>query len=338
MEQNTDILFSILIPAYKLEYIEDAICSVLGQTYYNLELIIVDDCSPENLKSVVDTFSDSRLHYYRNEYNFGAIRVVDNWNKCLKYANGEYVICMGDDDMLAPTCLEDYNNIIKKYPGLNVYHTRTFLIDENSNIWHIQEQRPEFESGYALLWYRWKERGWQYIGDFLYKRSHLIAEGGFFNIPLAWGSDDITAVRAAIPNGIANVDSPGFYYRMNPFTISLSSDERIKAESALIEFAWYAELIDKSESDDDIDKILINLIQKNLNAHFKTKIRLNFQADITANPSHFKFWYKNSEKFFLSKNEVLSAAYYAIKNRTKQNFNDHIGKLFGLINIKNDHL
>ena len=114
--------FSIVIPAYKNNFLSEAIKSVLNQTYLDFELIIVDDCSPEDLKTVVDQFNDKRIQYYRNKKNCGAINVVDNWNICLSLCNGEYIICMGDDDLILPNCLEEYAKLMAKYPGLGVYH------------------------------------------------------------------------------------------------------------------------------------------------------------------------------------------------------------------------
>ena len=92
--------FSITIPAYKSLYLEEAVKSVICQTHVEWELIIVDDCSPEDLASVVNPYlSDKRVRYYRNAQNCGAVNVVDNWNLCLGYCTGDYVICMGDDGM-----------------------------------------------------------------------------------------------------------------------------------------------------------------------------------------------------------------------------------------------
>ena len=69
-----------------LQLLEEAIKSCLSQTYKNFELVIVDDFSPEDLKSIVAPFlSDERVRYYRNEKNFGAVDVVDNWNRALSF-------------------------------------------------------------------------------------------------------------------------------------------------------------------------------------------------------------------------------------------------------------
>ena len=116
------LLFSILVPTYKAKFLKECIDSVLSQTYTNFELIIVNDASPEDIDSIVSICSDDRLRYYKNKKNIGAVDVVDNWNLCLSYAVGDYVICMGDDDKLTPNCLEEYLKLIEKYPKLEKNH------------------------------------------------------------------------------------------------------------------------------------------------------------------------------------------------------------------------
>ena len=116
----TQPFFTIAIPAYKRRFLKEAIDSVIAQTYSHFELVIVDDASPDDLFSVVSQYEDDRIRYYRNEVNIGAVNVVDNWNKCLKYSTGDYIICMGDDDRLLPCCLEELVTLMDKYPGLGV--------------------------------------------------------------------------------------------------------------------------------------------------------------------------------------------------------------------------
>lgn len=236
--------FSITIPAYKAKFLKECIESILAQTYKNFELIIVNDASPEDLTSIVKSFDDPRIRYYINETNCGALNVVDNWNKCLSYAIGDYVICMGDDDRLLPNCLEEYVKLIEKYPGLGVYHTWTEIIDEHSNIIAIQEARPEFEGVYSLLWGRWKGR-LQFIGDFLFNRQLLVCQGGFYKVPLAWASDDISVYMAAQKTGVANTQIPGFQYRVNSQTISNTSDAVMKLEATIREEKWYKSFLKK---------------------------------------------------------------------------------------------
>ncbi len=87
----TKDLVSIGIPAYKATYLKEAIDSVLNQTYTKFELIIVNDKSPENIEEIISTYNDKRIRYYKNEDNLGKTSIVLNWNKCLSYANGDFL-------------------------------------------------------------------------------------------------------------------------------------------------------------------------------------------------------------------------------------------------------
>lgn len=232
-------LFTIAIPAYKRKYLKEAIDSCLSQTYNNWELVIVDDASPEDLNSIICQYDDPRIKSYRNEKNIGAADVVDNWNVCLTYAKGDYIICMGDDDRLLPNCLEEYRKLIEKYPNVNVLHALTEIIDENSEFIRYQYSRPEWESVYELIYNRWQYRFDQFIGDFCFKISALRNNGGFYKLPLAWGSDDLSAYIAAKPFGIANTQVPGFQYRKNSINISSVGSVELKVKAIYKEKEWY---------------------------------------------------------------------------------------------------
>ena len=192
--------FSIAIPAFKVKYLKECIDSILAQTYKDFELIIVNDASPEDIDSVVRPYL-SKIQYYKNEKNFGSINVVDNWNKCLSFASGEYFLLMGDDDKLCTNCLEEYVKLINSYPQCKVYHTRSWQINPQSEIIGITEPRPIWESVYDNIYERIKLHRAQYISDYLYETQHLKSNGGFYKLPMAWGSDDISAYRAAAVAG-----------------------------------------------------------------------------------------------------------------------------------------
>ena len=213
-------LFSILLPTYKRRYLQECIDSVLAQTYTNWELIIVNDASPEDIDGIVAQYTDPRIRYYKNEKNFGAKHLVEQWNYCLSLAKGEYVICMGDDDKLLPQCLEEYHKLIQTYPEVAVLHGQTDIIGEQGELVCHTPIRPEWESAVQLLYHRVFDRRPQFIGDFCYRVIDLRAQGGYYNLPYAWGSDDISAIQAAEKNGIANTREVVFAYRDNGRSIT----------------------------------------------------------------------------------------------------------------------
>ena len=78
--------------------------SVLAQTYRNFELHIVDDASTDGTVDVARSFGDPRIHVVVNETNLGP---RGNWNRALSLATGRYYKLLPQDDLLAPTCLQD---------------------------------------------------------------------------------------------------------------------------------------------------------------------------------------------------------------------------------------
>ena len=282
--------FSITIPAYKARFLDEAIKSVIAQTYQDWQLVIVDDCSPEDLKGIVEPYlADSRVEYYRNEKNCGAVDVVDNWNICLSHCTGDYVICMGDDDRLLPCCLEELSKTIDKYPELNVYHLQTEIIDESGKIIETLEERPEQEDVLSLMTKRWEGRK-QYIGDFCYSRKHLNAFGGYYPLPYAWGSDDITLFRAALPSGIANVSRTGFQYRENQYSISLSHNDAEKVATVLLQREWYQKAFAELIPQGVFPKTDIQNALNSMNGFVRGLIIGHIKKDLKQGGVH-KYWY-----------------------------------------------
>ncbi|MGF1541076.1 MAG: glycosyltransferase family 2 protein [Pleurocapsa sp.] len=91
---------SIIIPAYNSEqYLHGAIASALGQTYYNIEVIVVDDASTDGTLEVARSFKDSRLKIIENQHNLG---VSGARNRALQVARGQWIALLDSDDWYAP--------------------------------------------------------------------------------------------------------------------------------------------------------------------------------------------------------------------------------------------
>lgn len=122
---------SFVLPAYKATYLSEAIHSILSQTYKDFELIVVNDASPEDVKSVVAGFNDKRLFYFENKHNIGGKDLVKQWNDyCLPKASGEWVVLASDDDVYAPTYLEEMVKLSRKYPNVDLIHCRVNKINK----------------------------------------------------------------------------------------------------------------------------------------------------------------------------------------------------------------
>ncbi len=287
---------SVTIPAYKGKYLDEAIKSIIAQTWQEWELIIVDDCSPENLLSIVAPYlCDERIHYYRNENNCGALNVVDNWNICLGYSTGDYVLCMGDDDRLLPCCLEEYGRMAAVYPNLNVYHARTQIIDEGGNVIGYQEGRPDFETCQEMLSRQWKQGGNQYLGDFLFSRQWLKANNGYVKFNYGLSSDRTTANLAAKEGGIANSQRIMFEYRDSPATISNTQNLRQAVFSCNLVYKWY---------EDNFAQMLTSDFHK----YYVKRMSDIISMDVKESPlSETYYWLVYGKNLFLTYCQVLKS-------------------------------
>lgn len=124
-------MITIIITAYNVaETIGKTIESCIGQTYKDLEILIINDCSTDNTVEVIESFKDDRIRLLHNEVNVGAGMTR---RRATNEAKGEYTLFLDGDDWLENDCIEklyslavEHNADIVSF-GLNV-------VDENYNI------------------------------------------------------------------------------------------------------------------------------------------------------------------------------------------------------------
>lgn len=101
------MLVSVFIPTYNAtKCIDETLKSVLSQTYGNLEVWVVDDCSTDNTPELLDEWArrDSRVHVLHKEQNEGFVPF--SWNRAFPLLQGEFTFYMSHDDRIATDCIE----------------------------------------------------------------------------------------------------------------------------------------------------------------------------------------------------------------------------------------
>ncbi|MSS59514.1 glycosyltransferase [Erysipelotrichaceae bacterium Oil+RF-744-GAM-WT-6] len=145
-------LVSVIMPSYNTApYIAKSIESVLRQTYRNLELIIVDDCSTDNTDEVVESFSDPRIHYFHNEKNSGA---AVSRNKALREAKGQWIAFLDSDDLWVPEKLERQIAFMEKN-GYKFSYTGYQEIDGNGHETGAKISGPKKITHRGMVDYCW---------------------------------------------------------------------------------------------------------------------------------------------------------------------------------------
>ena len=110
--------FSIVLTTYMLEkYIHSSVQSVLDQTFKDFELIIIDDGSTDNTKSVCENFRDPRIQYHY-QTNSGLPAIARNIG--IKRSRGKYIAFLDGDDIWYPEKLSRCFDIFKNYPEVDL--------------------------------------------------------------------------------------------------------------------------------------------------------------------------------------------------------------------------
>lgn len=140
--------FSVIVPAYKVQaYLHECLESVLSQSYPDLELIAVDDCSPDACGAIIDEFAarDARVRAVHLPENQGLGRAR---NAGLEQATGDYLVFLDSDDTLTPDALRAIADRLKETgePDVLVFdYARTFWSGEaqrNKVAVQLTEQGP----------------------------------------------------------------------------------------------------------------------------------------------------------------------------------------------------
>lgn len=182
-----NIMVSVLIPNYNhAPYLKDRIDSVLKQTYQNFEVIILDDCSPDNSREVIEAYRGHPKisHIIFNETNSGS--TFKQWNKGISLAKGDFIWIAESDDVAEPGFLETLVNGILADENVVLAASRSYYFTQNDGIIHFPDSQDDL---YTVL------PGEQYVKERLLPFSGLInasmaifRKETFFNITQAYQS------------------------------------------------------------------------------------------------------------------------------------------------------
>jgi glycosyltransferase involved in cell wall biosynthesis len=305
-------VISIGLPAIKPFFLAEAVQSVLAQRFDDFELIIQNDRGDSRVRDIVQSFSDPRLRYFEGS---SPLSVVENWNTVLSYARGEYFVLFSDDDRYDPGFLDGMNDLIARFPGCNIFHCRVRKIDSDGKTIEVTALCPEYETGLEFIRQRMSGSREQFAPEFLARTSALRDAGGFVNLPLAWGSDDLTWFGLAMGRGIAFHPEPLADWRQSPYQISESGDMEVRL-SAVEEYARMVKtMIDhyqpSNEAERDLCWKIMALVKPNADRQKAYLVAVN--ASKSSFGDHLLFFKKNQRKYGLKLSWYLYSVYVSRK-------------------------
>lgn len=210
-----DPLVSIVVPCYKLAHLlPDCVNSILTQTYRNFELLIMDNCSPDNTPEVAQSFHDPRVRHIRNHANLGHLR---NFNKGITMSRGKYVWLISADDLLrSPHVLQRFVDLMERNPEVGYTFCRAMELHGNKEV------------GVARFDYGNEDRIWEGVAflarlircNCIVQSSAIVRKDcyenvGLFPLDMPHASDWYMWCILALHNRVAYLSEPMVSYRVH---------------------------------------------------------------------------------------------------------------------------
>lgn len=212
-------MISVIVTAYNVEkYIEECIQSVLNQTYQDLECIVVLDCPTDTTESKVKLLAemDQRIKIIENKENVGP-GLSRRYG--LGHAYGEYSLLLDGDDYLEPTFIED---LYKK-----AIETDADIVSGGITILHEDGEKEETLYGECII--TGNEKVTRFWGEnIVFMNNKLIRNTLHQKIQYSHRRyvEDTPVIipQLWMANKVAYVDNAGYIYRMNPSSLTHTSN------------------------------------------------------------------------------------------------------------------
>lgn len=221
-------MVSIVLPTYNRAHVlGDAIQSVLQQSYSNLELIVVDDNSPDNTRDVVNSFDDKRLKYVKNETN---LKLPGTLNKGFSIAKGDFLTWTSDDNLLAEQAIAEMVAVLLK-GSCDFVFADYYEFSELDT----ESKRPKDAKHVRLPDELALEKGNQVGACFMYTRKAYETIGDY-NTDLFLVEDYDYWIRIGQKFQIAHIPKPLYFFRRDDQTLYCSRFCEVKVSDFLVRY------------------------------------------------------------------------------------------------------
>lgn len=303
-------MLAFIIPYYKLTFFEATLQSLACQTDKRFKVYIGDDASPENPSFLLEKYKDQfEFSYNRFETNLGSISLVKHWNRCIAMCkDGEWVMILGDDDILGGDCVSGfYENIDKINETSNVVRFASCNIDESGKRISKVFRNPILESSIDFFF---KERR-SSLSEYVFNKEKILTVG-LKDFPLAWCTDILAVLEVSDFENVYSINESIVYIRISEVSISGNKNNVKLKTRASVDFLYYMiikkgqyfNLFQKSKLADEMIRIFLNN-KKNSRLFIKLSIYFlsnnlfldffNFLQSIFLN---FQNKFKNSKSIF----------------------------------------
>lgn len=216
---------SIIVPIYNVEkYLPQCIESVQKQTLKDIEIILVDDGSPDNSGKIAD-------EYAKNDDRIKVIHQENKWlggarNSGLKICTGEYISCLDADDYITSDFCEKLYNFSQK-ENLDIVFFPFFLVNDAGKALETTTKKPTFagKSGYygeeiEKIVFPTLLKSYDLNFNVCFFSRKIVDKGFLFDEDIRYAEDYEAALRVyKLADSVGYLDEPLYYYRQNDASI-----------------------------------------------------------------------------------------------------------------------
>lgn len=186
---NSDL--AIVIPAYKLQFFEQALNSIASQSNQNFTVYIGDDDSKSDLFSIFKKFEHKiNIKYYKFDTNLGGTDLVAHWERCIQLTEKEnWIWLFSDDDIMTENCVKDFYECLEKNPNTELFHFDIEVINAENKLLRKSIKFPKKLNVSDFNLKKWRSELFSYVVEYIFSRQSYHKNNGFQNFPFAWHSD-----------------------------------------------------------------------------------------------------------------------------------------------------
>jgi len=215
-------LVTIAIPTYNRanNYLKQTLESALNQTYDNIEVLVSDNCSTDNTDELISSYSDPRLHYFKQDVNLGQ---RGNSNFLLNQAKGDYFLMFHDDDQIDYDFIETCMKAVNHKTGVGLILTGSRVIDKDGNVLRSKENLANGMPTEDLILFWYQKSVHMFLCCSLFGTQALREAGGFEEKYNKY--DDVAAeFKCSASHGRVDVREPKANFREHPGSGTSSTD------------------------------------------------------------------------------------------------------------------
>lgn len=279
-------MIAIVIPYYKIGFFEETLDSLANQTNQQFKVYIGDDASSETPVNLLEKYKwKFDFAYHRFDNNLGGTSLTKQWERCIALSdNEEWIMMLGDDDILGNNVVESFYNQYKEFNQLcNVVRFASVVFNEQDHTISKKYEHPRLEKGidFFIRKLKWETRS--SLSEYFFKRE-VYLKYYFQDYPSGFYSDDRAWLDFSEDKPIYTINESVVTIRISDSSLSGTADKDVLKQAEYLYLKYF------------YDNKLSSLIKKNRYFILK-KIEFYYYFRRTVN---FKSWFFLYTKYWSS--------------------------------------